>query len=51
MASAIVLFWKSFQARFRPRLARKWIDWWQRRSRTPAWALRYGGNFQKSTSC
>ena len=28
-------------------LAKKWIDWWQHRSRTPAWALRYGGNFEQ----
>jgi WD40 repeat protein len=30
-----------------PTLAKKWIDWWQHRSRTPAWALRYGGNFEQ----
>ena len=47
MANAIALFWKSFRARFRPTVAKKWIDWWQRRSRTPAWALRYGGNFEQ----
>jgi WD40 repeat protein len=29
------------------RAAKKWIDWWQRRSRTPAWASRYGGNFEQ----
>ena len=30
-----------------PKAAKKWIDWWQRRSRTPEWALRYGGNFHE----
>ncbi len=30
-----------------PTAAKKWIDWWQRRSRTPAWASRYGGSFEQ----
>lgn len=27
-------------------VVRKWIDWWQRRAPTPAWASRYGGDYE-----